>query len=724
MGVSIPQAYDLFEYSLSHPQYGTLIVEEPIGWQNDLVNIKRSEKNFSVVTVYNLNLEFILNGADYLRNVYKEFGLQAQVKLIKRVVHPTEQEIVIQYQSILDGYSYERSGQKVKVNTLESEIVSQIKGYGNEQVEISRTDSISGVDIGKTPEVNTVIDGKQILRVTKWNQQNDTQKQELGGSNDLESMALLMDEVANSDTQAFPQTTQKITDGGYGFPGDGVTGNMFYAIAKEDIVVSLDIKMPRTLVTAHYNFSDNIVLNGLKYVSANLYLFRFEDESDLGRDQYEYKGQILLASLEVDPDLDGNTYKVLKYDRRISSFPIKKGESWCLGIRSASYGNSYDVNYDWSEFGFSMEMTQDSFFEASTVKVTQPFELFDKLLRIMTGNTGLQLVSNYFGRTDLGYDEDGEGAYMCIANGFKARGFKDKPITTSWADALQSYSAIRNISYGIETRGLQEFVRIEPLEYFFQEGTLRFDRVVNSNDIKISVENQYSYSGIEIGAAKGGDEYKEAVGLDEPNGKGTWTTPLSRAEGNYSKVSKYRLDMTGFEFARRKPEYDYGTEDTDYDSDVFVLDLKPDPSSSSYLQRKWQDDFSEEPRGIYSPETATNLRFSPRQLFKQHEWFIKNCLVSYPTLEVKYGSIIGNDTLSLDGEGTKDPFLIGEMARHQFQNLTIEWKYDTDYELEQKILDNIYGIFEITDERGLTYRIRLFDFKDGKYKGLIINGIQ
>jgi hypothetical protein len=318
---------------------------------------------------------------------------------------------------------------------------------------------------------------------------------------------------------------------------------------------------------------------------------------------------------------------------------------------------------------------------------------------------------------------------MGITSGFYARGFSstDKPLATSWKKALASYSVVAEdggITYAIERRGFQEFVRIEPLGYFFNDGTLVMDRIVNSRDIKIGVVKGRSYRSIEIGSLQGGEDYKEAVGLDEPNGKFNWLSPLSRAENGFTKLSPYRLDGTALEFARRKPQLNFPTEDTDYDNDILMMDLKKDPFSNSLLQRKWADDYNTIPRGVYSPETLTNIRWSPRELFRNHEWFIKNCLVQYPNEYVRFGSPIGNADLELDGVVAKDDILINDMARHKFQNIEITFPYRTDYTLEKEILDNIYGIFEIRNERGLVYKFRLFGFKDGKYKGVLIDGIQ
>lgn len=715
---NIPQLYNLIEYELSCPQYGKpLIIEEPVGWNNDLVNIKRSTTNFSIVTVYNLNFEFILSGATYIKEVYKAFGLQAQIHLKKRVIHPTKQEVVLQYNSILDGYSYTSEGQKVKINTLESEIVNQIKGYGSEKVEINRTTSIDGVYIGNLDTKNTIIEGKQILLVSKWESNRQSQRINHMGSNNNESIALLLDAPTLSDEQAADVTDQFITDGGLGFPDDGSVAACFYSIADKDTTFNLELDVGLTLDAVQEDGTTHII-NGMEHMTSRLYLYIYEDKSDIGLSQHEYFGRELLASSTTGI----NEQTINFYERKERS--ILKGQSWQLAVRSVSYGDANDLRVVKNKS--NIVLTEDSFAEASTTETILPFELFERLLKIMTGKTQSVLVSDYFGRKDLGYDEDGAGAYIGITSGFYARGFsaEDKPLATSWKDALESYGVVSNISYSLERRGLQEYIRIEPLEYFFTDKTTVLGNIVNSTDIKTKVANEYSYSAVELGSKKGGDDYEEAVGLDEPNGKFNWLTNLSRAEKKFSKISTYRLDGTALEFARRKPQRLFGTEDTSYDNDIMLMDLKPDQLSDSLLQRKWEDDYSSIPTGVYSPETLTNIRFSPRELFRKHEWFIKNCLVVYKDELVTFGSSIGNSLMRLDGVLAKNDISVSSMARHKFQNIEIEFTYETDFNLEQEIIDNIYGIFELRDERGLVYKFRLFDFKENKYKGLLIDGIQ
>src|SRR5690606_32622916 len=147
----------------------------------------------------------------------------------------------------------------------------------------------------------------------------------------------------------------------------------------------------------------------------------------------------------------------------------------------------------------------------------------------------------------------------------------------------------------------KERVRIEHLSYFYNRNvTIKLPNKVSN--LKRSVSTDYFFSGLEIGYDKGG-KYDEAQGLDEYNSKANYISCISRIKNQLSLISKYRADMYGAEFARRKPQSKTVNEDTAYDQDVFMFDLKPIVTStkSNYgllNQRLWQDDFENVPTGV------------------------------------------------------------------------------------------------------------------------------
>ena len=716
---NLPMLTDVVEYSLYHESQDPIIIEEPIGWQDDLVELKRSSKNFTTVTKYSTNLEFIKEGAEFIKTIYDLYGFEAKIVLTKRQVHPTEQEVQVRYTAILDGYSFQLSNNKVKVNAVESDLTSKINGYKSEKIELTRDIAMNGTQLNPLVPVDVSLDGKQLQLVSKWEEDLEYSPYKIPltttGNELREYCTFHMNQIANSDDQTFSVTNPRLNSLSNQEPASGSTGNMWYAIALEDKELDVDMDFFFTIKQGRFQSMANN--------NSRLVLIRFYDDSVNGNSQYRYKSIEQLAYEDsvvgIDP-VDGKEFKTLQFKER-RKINISKGESLAFAIDSFSIdGESVDVTYD----RVRLTIIEDSLVEKSDAKAYLIHDVIDHMLKVFTGSQTTQVYSEYFGRTDLGYQQDGEGAYMAIASGFMIRQFNDKPLSTNWNDLMESLFCALNVSYSIEKDGFKEYVRVEPMEFFFSEKRYVFENKVRAKDVKITVNDTFSISGIKLGYNDGGAEYEEAVGLDEYNGQVNWLTPLSRAQTEYTRVSPYRADSTGIEFARRKPQFNFPTEDTDYDEDVFFLDLK-DVGDPKLVLRKWQDDFPAIPENVYNPDTAYNLRFAPTQMLKRHGFMIRSGLYAYPNDLIRFGSAIGNADLLLDGIRTnQEGIIISELDREKFRNIWIEFDYDTSYEVEQEVINNIYGIFEFSNDRGVTYQFRLFDFKKNKYKGLLINGIQ
>ena len=201
--------------------------------------------------------------------------------------------------------------------------------------------------------------------------------------------------------------------------------------------------------------------------------------------------------------------------------------------------------------------------------------------------------------------------------------------------------------------------------------------------------------------------YEEAMGLDEYNTNTSYTNPITRVDKKYDKVCKYRADAYGKEFARRKPKLNFPEQDTRYDKDIFILDLK-DGLGDAYLERIWSDDYEVLPTGVFSPETATNLRLTPYRNSQRHEWFYGSGLVKFPEKYVRFANSIGNSELV-----TKK---VGEVARAEngnnqintlqypkFSNQWIEFEYPVDYFVNEMI----YGTTEINGRQVPNYYCKL-----------------
>jgi len=722
MSLNISQPYELIQYTLNHESLTEpLIIEEPIGWKDDLMNIKRSDKNFTTVTKYSTNLEFFGIGENAITEIYKNYGLEAEIILIKKIQDPLVQEFKTRYYAILDGYSYARGNDKVKISTLESRLTRELKGYNSEKIEINRTTSMTGVEIPELETKRVNIIGKDLLLVSKFGVRLDQEelRTDHSGSDKIYYTTFPMDLYADSHVDAADVTNYKIQNLNNNLPTNGSTQNMFWSVSEEDVILDkfrVDLKL---------NYTD-FGQNQMSRVNLVLYLLKFKDVSPTGGStQYEYVSRELLAyGLNSNGGSQGESNmvsKTIEYNNTFYNFAINKGESYALAVFQESQDGK-DLLLDMEKI--DVEIVSNSYEDGTQCDCILPMDLFTHLARIMSGRTDAVVVSNYFGRKDLGYEEDGEGAYIGITSGFLARGFRDKPLTTSWKDAMESYGAVLNVSYVVEKIGFKEFIRIEPTDYFFTGKRTVFENPVASNKLILKPKPELSYKGIEIGYQKGGEEYEEVDSIDEFNGKMNWVTPLAGAETVFTKLSKYRADSVGLIFAIRKPVKSFPTEDTSYDNDIFLLDMKLAEIGGVLEQRVWQDDFTIIPDGLYSPSTATNLRLCPSEMFKRHERYLGACLNLYKDKKITFGSGVGNVLLVLEGELVNRDINIIDIAGSSFRNWSISFDYDTDSVLEDAMTENIYGIFEFNDSEGFTWQFRLFEFKQNKYKGLLINGIQ
>jgi hypothetical protein len=233
---------------------------------------------------------------------------------------------------------------------------------------------------------------------------------------------------------------------------------------------------------------------------------------------------------------------------------------------------------------------------------------------------------------------------------------------------------------------------------------------------------------------------KERLGKDYPTIKdlkklSSKINNINKIKETYEAIAKYRADSYGMEFARRLPIDKYGTEDSKYDSSIWFIDMKKG-LNEVFNQRLWADDFEEQPTGIFSPETAQNLRLSPLNMLLRHGWAIGAGLVKYPLDYIRYGSSIANSGMTTKLKASEYP-IYGGVARAENGNIQnddlekarmdgeiVEFEYQVDNDLLQKVrgktvilgkeVSNFYGLVSFKNEDGI--------IEEGYLKKLSPNG--
>ena len=272
-----------------------------------------------------------------------------------------------------------------------------------------------------------------------------------------------------------------------------------------------------------------------------------------------------------------------------------------------------------------------SYYDATKANCILPHELFSRYLSIYTG-VKLPFYSKIFGRTDIGYESDGEWAYLVALNGKMIRGFpfSECKLSTSLKDIFKAYNCILNLAATIET--LPDGSKRLRVDKF--DDLLDSTVVLSLGDIMTgvsrSLNKKYLWSEIIVGYKD--QEYEALNGLGTFNGLTNLTTPLKSISTRLDLTCTFRTDDYGLEQIRRKQYKDSPTEDASGDDDIWLIDAFVDGGK---LKARKTELFSKV-EGILNPESVYNLRLSPGRNLRRWGNVVHSCMPKGGV--IKFGS--------------------------------------------------------------------------------------
>jgi hypothetical protein len=740
MGNINPAYTDRVRYTLYSKSQGSLIIDEPEGWNSDEKELARNEQYFGIVSRFSNSSKFVGSGKEFIQLVYDIEGINAEIQLKREERHPQTDVWTLSYSGYLDLSTWETEDDKIAIKFNSGGLEQALKSRESEQVEIDRETSIDGKTIPALNPITVNLEGRKVFLKTKFGISDlentvELYRQTNGQTRGQSAPIPLVLETKSHEVAQSPIVSSRVDEDSWDRSGPGELGLLFFAVNDRDRTFRLKLDI---------SFRAKI----LEYDDINFFRFWLRLATYNGSSDYTFKSNNILFTTDSFSSLN-NRNITISIDQNIT---VLAGESLGLIVdqnHDGKNGRSSHLRINLSDIKANLTLEENSSQELSTTKAILAHEFMERLVAINT-NKQKAFYSEFLGRKDLGYTNDGVGAFMGLTHGFWVRQFDKfpiptenpkvenlfKPLTTSFRDAVQSLNALWNVGVGIERVGYKEVLRLEEKSFFFNNNvTIRLPNQVKN--VKRSVAAQYYYSSLEFGPEKGGD-YEEANGLDEYNTKSTYTTVINRIKETYSMISKYRFDSYGLEFARRKPKFLDDTADTKYDSDVFILDLKKE-TSNTYDQRKWQDDFIKEPTGVFDPSSATNLRFSPFNCLLRHSWWFSGGFQKYITDYVRYGSSVANSQLKTQLIGKNEyaengTIINSELSKARFFPEWIEFEHIVDFDITQQLdgsstilgkkIPNFYGLIEFTNERNETEKGFLFSVKPngkGQWKVLKSN---
>ncbi|MDT0687830.1 hypothetical protein [Autumnicola psychrophila] len=716
--------------------------QDPLGWDDTKLLIGRSEKTYGIFVNLTNNLRFTGAAKEYLERAFEIDKVQAKVKLTKLVKHPQTDEWNLSFTGYLEFSTRKIKDGYFECDVMEGGLRELLVSNMREKFELNRTTDIKGNSIPKLDTDKVSIQGREIYLLSKLRNENVQEFTAHSGKwNSIDEdrtsfHPLPLNVIANADPENIqpPFPTYEL-DERWNEPS---IANMFYYKAERD--------MGRTRFSINTSFKLDVTGNRINDLNLKLVFDKYICDDNGDNLRLQEGGRTVLKDLgdprSINPD------ELISYS---SLEPIelepKKNESFALGLLMVGqFGGGFPVRFDgwadvhYSDYNAGLTVAVDSFYQRTEAKAITLFEAGQRLSEIYTGNPCFESSILSSGKWKNLITMPG-GWLRNLAKTDEQGKLIEWPITWSWENLYKSLNAITPVAYGVVTEGAKQKLVLENIDYFFQ-------RVVTVDLGEIQVEErttaaEFYYSSITTGYTKGGN-YERPLGLDEYNTQGNWITPVTvTVPGNkFEVLSPSRTDSYGVEDARRRQYGESAEEDSPYDKDNFIIDAKEtgsisrsDRAAKFYEPKKWQDDFEQRPIGVYSPDTAFNLRLSPANNLLRHSKWFNGGLYYMPEDYVRFSSSEGNSELmtQLPGkESVKEnaDFEIRKLDRPLFEpewvkaklpfDQTILEKIQGHTDIEGKRMNNFYGMFKYVpsdtgiEEKAFMFKTEVkneFDFK-------------
>lgn len=698
--------YERVKYKLINNDLGVSIwlSHDPDGWDESEKTLKRSTKTYGIFTELSKNLEFTEEGAEFLRLAYSGKEIEANVVLEEWRAYPDRDGLYLHSTGVFDFSDYQSTRYRVKVPFKTGGLNAIIESQLREKFELDRTESINGKLIDDLFTYDVALEQREIFLQSTWkifypngyvgSFNNTGQWRAIkmlieSDSGDGNIQDVYLDNIDFNPSLPFQPSYLDVQAGHY-----------FLVNANEAKSLRIRGSWTVEILTSTNTIYDVYLLQTNNIDEVKSWTLLYGNESiNVGVFNYNVEFEH-----EIDIDVTDNLAIVTHVLGNVG------------GNRIIS-----EVRYT----DFKLYSLDKTIYEQTQAKAVLMHEAGEKLMQILTGEKG-RFYSEFYGRTDIGYKADGEFAYTGLTTGFWIRQFTEEKMELSIDNFIGSSNAIHNTGYTVEDRISGETLVMEDMKYFFQnEITIRLPEQVSNVERKAASEMYYANMLFGYKEPSGDNLYEEAMGLDEYNIQIGYTNPITRVDNKYLKESDARADSYGIEFARRKSIERFPNQDTRYDKSVFLLDLIKS-IGNALRQRLWADDFEQAPKGVYSPETATNLRLTPFRMLERHGWFFGSGLKKFPNEYVKYANSVGNSNLITKKAGEPEriergDIQISELEYPRFINEWITFDYEVDYYINKQVYEktningrsvpNYFGKVEFINELGLKEYGYLFELK-------------
>lgn len=610
-----------------------ILLVNPIGWDGRNRSITRNEKYYGAFRKFTADLTFVKDGYKILRELYDISGPNSECYLRVEKFNNKKSEYEIETYMKIDFNTWNETtehGKGVKVALVDNGFTEKIMSRDDVEIPYDRLETLDGAEIIPFPSRNVTVVGASVPLFTD--------------PDGYRTANILGMEIAVKNV---PYTVEPLI-----YEGED-TRNLIqldteaeFPITQSVVSKPLPISTPLDCfvytkgianVTVRFNLNFTVRATPNQTIISPTYSYGVYVEKITFDVNNSPVSAVLLKKTEK---ASSNAFfnEEFTYDELVN---LNQNEGiiihvWSYLVGVATTKSSQFIINDSSTL--SIDFSEK--YQSTPCRTILPHEAFTRLTESITGEAN-SFYSEFFGRTDLGYAANGEGAYWALTNGRLLRQFpvgnlntdenKVAQLTFKFYELFEQFDKLRCMGMSIRTIGGNLKVVIEPRNTFFDSSNVLL--TINSIEEKTfsrEIDSKLHINEIIAGSEKG--EYEEIGGLEEYNNKSYFSTILQTFKNKLDLELTYRVDGFGIELTRRKVYSLTTTEDTKFDENNFIIETL---DNGFYLLQKTKEDF-QNVIGIDLITTPFNLNLTPARMLLNHGWWINSGLYKFPTAYIQY----------------------------------------------------------------------------------------
>lgn len=598
-----------FIYVLESVGYGRLVLNGegranlPMGFDEQRISITRSSQFYGLFREFSTSLRFVTDGMNYIQNVYEKEGTEYVINIGIYEYQPAPvDKYYLYFAGLIDLSTYSFSETFIECDINESSLNRKIVSRDDVKVNLGVLETVEGEVMDVNPEVIVNLHERELQLIASYVKDPDVTDMTTSFSGSGTEAGLVFPfniEISNIDN---------LNSNPYGFIN--TAGSLFW---NKNIVAS-SIKITGILKGV-INYTQPVLVPEAFF---KIVIRKYSDDIySVYEEGILFQHTATSTPQTIPFDIDLGTFDLDYYLNNIAT-----NETVALILVT-----NYDLNFPITIEESTLNIVENQLFDSTDANGYLMHEVGDRITNTIADRQCFK--SNFFGRTDIGYQVNGKGALTSAHSGKQIRAIPESKPTFTLSDWFKSVNAIWNLGMGIEYDEVSRpYIAVEEKKHFFSGEVIA--TIHNVNEIKKEVAREWIYNEVEVGYSKA--EYEEVNGLEEYNNKFEWSTSINTIKNKLDLVSTLRGDGYGIEFARRLQFAETPTEDSKYDNDNFVVVVKQ--NGSNYQSARDEDyDIVE---NIFSPESAYNLDITPGRMIRNHGNVLRAGIEKYLDEPVKF----------------------------------------------------------------------------------------